>query len=124
MPNKKTLRQNQCLSEYEEQKLLVKYLELKGYKFSALPLDTFTKLWSVKMKNKAIGVRAGVPDLMIIVKSKLIFIELKRTKGGVVSEFQKDWLEKLNKCVGISAYVCRGYEEAKNIIENTTLPKC
>lgn len=111
-------KNTQQLSEYEEQKLLVQYLELKCYKFSALPLDTFTKSWSVKMKNKAIGVRAGVPDLMIIIKSQLIFIEMKRTNGGVVSEFQKDWIDKLNKCDGISAYVCKGYEEAKKIIES------
>jgi hypothetical protein len=115
---KKTSSDNLCLSERQEQELLVRYLEIKGYKFSALPLDTFTKSWAVKMKNKAIGVRPGVPDMMIIVKSKLIFIELKRTKRGVVSDFQKDWLEKLNKCDGISAYVCKGYEEAKNIIES------
>ena len=117
MLKKKTPSQNQCLSERQEQELLVKYLEIIGYMFSALPLDTFTKSWAVKMKNKAIGVRPGVPDLMVIVKSKLIFIELKRTKGGVVSDFQKDWIERLNKCDGISAYVCKGADEAINIIE-------
>jgi hypothetical protein len=69
------------------------------------------------MKNKAIGVRAGVPDLMIIVKSSLLFIEMKRKKGGVVSVFQKDWLEKLDKLDNVYAVECKGYEEAVEVIE-------
>jgi len=104
------------LLENEEQKLLVKYLELKGYKFSALPLDTFTKSWSVKMRNKSIGVRAGVPDLMVIKENRLIFIEMKRSNGGVLSDYQKEWIKELNKCNKVEAYVCKGYEEAIEII--------
>ena len=118
MPTRKTQSKNTSISEYEEQKAFVQYLEIKGYKFSALPLDTFTKSWSVRMKNKAIGVRAGVPDLMIIVKNNLIFIELKRTKGGVLSEYQKEWNKELNNCNGIFAYVANGCDEAIKIIES------
>lgn len=106
------------LSEDDEQKLLVQYLELKGYKFSALPLSTFTKSWAVKMKNKAMGVRAGVPDLMVIVKNKLIFIEMKKVKVGRLSPLQKEWIEALNECDRVKAFTCWGFDEAKKLIEN------
>jgi hypothetical protein len=105
------------MTEEQEQILLVKYLQKKGVRFSALPLSTFTKSWAVKMKNKRMGVNAGVPDLMVIIKNKLIFIEMKRQKGGQVSEYQKKWIEDLNNCEGVSAFVCNGYDEAKAVID-------
>ena len=80
------MRDNQ---EYEEQKLVVKYLELKHIKFTAIPNSTFTKSWSVRVRNKVSGVRPGLPDLFMIINSIGIFIEMKRKKGGVVSEEQK-----------------------------------
>ena len=105
------------LTEDEEQKLFVEWLEYQNIKFSALPMSTFTKSWAVKNRNKAMGVRAGVPDLMLIIKNILIFIEMKRTKGGQVSEYQKEWIDRLNKCDGVSAYVCYGFDEAKKVVE-------
>lgn len=105
------------LTEEQEQCLLVDWLELKKYKFSALPLSTYTKSWAIKMRNKKMGVRAGVPDMMIIINDKLVFIEMKRTKGGVVSEEQKEWIDSLSKC-GINARVCKGFDEAKKFIES------
>jgi hypothetical protein len=71
------------------------------------------------VKLKALGVKPGVPDLHLPVKrgrySGLI-IELKKLKGGVVSEEQKDWLHHLNS-QGFCAVVCRGWEEAVNCIK-------
>jgi len=81
---------NSMQEEQIEQEALVKYLELKHIKFSALPLSTFTKSWGVKIRNKMMGVRPGVPDMMLIIKNKLLFIEMKRKKGGVVSQAQKE----------------------------------
>jgi len=101
------------LTEEQEQVILVNWLESNGYKFSALPLSTYTKNWGVKMKNKRMGVRAGVPDLMIIVNNRLVFIEMKRIKNSITSKFQKEWIESLNNCNGVGAFVCYGAEEAK-----------
>lgn len=106
------------LTEEQEQEIFVEYLEKNKLKFSALPLSTFTKSWAVKNRNKKMGVRAGVPDMMIIVKNKLVFIEMKRKKTGKISDYQKSWLEELNKCEGVQAFVCYGYEESKKIIDN------
>ena len=103
--------------EEQEQQLLVEYLELKKIKFSALPLSTYTKSWKVKNRNKRIGVRAGIPDMLCIVNNRLIFIEMKKEKGGVLSDYQKSWIDELNKCEGVMAVVCKGFNEAKKVID-------
>lgn len=106
------------LLEDDEQKLLVEWLEKtrKDIKFSALPFSTFTKSWAVKTRNKQLGVRAGVPDMMLVVKNQLIFIEMKRKKVGVVRPNQQEWIDALNAC-GVKTFVCYGYDEAKEVIE-------
>lgn len=111
------------LTEYEEQCLLVEYLEIKRLKFSKIAQETFTKSWGVKMKNKLSGLRRGVPDMIIIIPKKdslntLLFLEMKRTKGGVISPEQKSWIEELDQIPGVVARVANGYEEAKKIIDN------
>ena len=117
------MTKNTTLTEFEECKLLVEYLELKKIKFTHLAQSTFTKSWATKTKNRQLGVRAGFPDYAIIfdypsVKKKaLVFLEMKRTKGGVVSDEQKVWLEDLNDCNGVSAYIAKGFDEAKEIVD-------
>jgi len=109
-------------TEYEEACVLADWLRLNNILFSHIPHETFTKNWGTKMKNKRQGVSRGVPDYLCLVKSKkgyhLVFIELKRTKGGTVSKDQKAWIEALNKCDNCQAFVAKGAEHAINIIKN------
>lgn len=99
-------------TEYEEQVALVSWLDSKGLKYSSIPNSTFTTSWNQKRKNHMTGLRAGLPDLLIITPKGLLFVEMKRTKGGVVSLEQKSWIEELNKCNGVQAEVCLGCEAA------------
>lgn len=110
-------------SEYEEQVKLVVWLERNkgrfGIKFYAIPNGGYrTPTEAVKLKRT--GVSAGVPDLCIP-KSKGsyhgLYIELKRVFGGKVSDFQKEWIDYLNK-EGYYAIVCNGFEAAKKVIEH------
>ena len=67
---------------------------------------------------RAMGVRAGVPDLCLPVPIggyHGLFIELKRTSGGRVSADQKAWLDALQRR-GYRAVVCYGWEEAASEI--------
>ena len=98
-------------SEAEEQAMVVQYCILKKYKFWHTPNSTYTNSWRQKAHNRAMGVQAGIPDLFIIINNKLIAIEMKRTKGGVVSPAQKEWIETLNKA-GVPTQVCKGAQEA------------
>ena len=63
------------------------------------------------------GLNAGLPDLFLIINNKALFIEMKRIKKSVTSEFQKDWIEAINKCNGVNAYICYGFEEAKELVD-------
>ena len=108
--------------EEDEQAVLVEYLELKGLRFSAIAQSTYTKSWKQKMKNKKMGVRSGLPDLMVIIPNPeqniLLFIELKRIKGGAVKQSQNEWIDELNKVEGVIAKICYGAEEAIKFIES------
>lgn len=63
---------------------------------------------------KAQGVKAGVPDLFLPVPRggyHGLYIEMKRQKGGRVSDDQKDWIAFLT-AQGYRTAVCKGAEEA------------
>ena len=64
------------------------------------------------------GVKAGVPDLFLPVARggyHGLFIELKRKRGGKVSDEQASWIVQLNQ-KGYLAVVCAGWEEAARMI--------
>lgn len=63
------------------------------------------------------GVSPGVPDLFIIVNARLIAIEMKRQKGGVVSTFQRKWITQLNNAL-VPTIVAKGAKEAIAFIES------
>ena len=68
---------------------------------------------------KAQGVKSGVPDMCLPVARNGyhgLYIELKRQKGGTVSETQKSWLTALAE-QGYKAVVCKGAEEAIRTIK-------
>lgn len=65
-------------------------------------------------RMKAEGLRAGVPDLFV--PEWRVFIEMKRQKGGRVSDDQADWLGYLAES-GYTCIVAKGYEDALNQLE-------
>ena len=74
----------------------------------------------VASKLKAEGVRAGVPDLFLAWANRQyggLFIEMKKPKGGRVSDVQKQYIELLTES-GYKAVVCMGWIEAKAAIED------
>lgn len=74
-----------CLvaKEHKEQYALVQNLRKKGICVFAIP--------NHQEQRKESGAVAGMPDLQVILKGgKVIWIELKRTKGGRLSDKQKE----------------------------------
>jgi len=59
---------------------------------------------------KAEGATPGVPDLCVPAWN--LWVEMKRTSGGVVSPVQKDWIAYLEG-IGHKVIVGRGFEDAK-----------
>jgi len=71
-------------------------------------------------KAKNSGMRKGYPDLFLPVARggyHGLYVELKRKKGGKVSDAQMWWLERL-ELQGYFSAVCRGYDEAVETIIN------
>ena len=129
--------------EDQEQEAFVQWLQLKGYPHFRVPNETYTKSHKQRIKNKKLGVSSGVPDLAVVVPntgtrrvyvetldsddsadydqpiSRLVFIEMKRRKGGVTSANQKKWIKTLNEA-GIQTVVCKGCDAAIEFIESIT----
>ncbi len=112
--------------EEQEQETFVKYMEIlqkskKILKFTAIPNSTRTPYVWVRAKQIRQWVRAGLPDLFIIYKKndlkKAVFIEMKRKQGGTVSKDQKEWIKLLNETDGLQAFVAKGFDEAKQILD-------
>lgn len=68
---------------------------------------------------KAQGVKAGVSDIFLPVPRNEyhgLWIEMKREKGGRVTEAQTEWIARMRE-QGYCAVVAHGFEEAKGAIE-------
>jgi hypothetical protein len=101
-----------------EQRIVVDYLRIRGIPHWRTPNETYTKSWSQKAKNKALGVSPGICDLFVALEGiGLLGLEMKRTKGSVTSQAQKDWIKILNTIPGIEARICKGANEAISFIE-------
>jgi len=112
-------------TEAEEQKIVIEYLELKGYKFTAIPNSTYTTSWKQKRHNTDMGLRSGLPDLFIILPNHILFLEMKRIKKSTVSKEQEEWIKAINglKLKNISASVAYGADQAIQIIETIVCEK-
>ena len=68
---------------------------------------------------KAEGVSPGVPDLFV--PEWLLWVEMKKESGGIVSPVQKDWIAYLES-IGHRVIIGRGFEDAKRQIESVKKP--
>jgi hypothetical protein len=105
-------------SEAFEHKRVLMYLEL-GEKqgrwiFSHLASESSSK--SQRIKNARNGLKKGLPDFLVCAPTRVLFIELKKRKGGKVSPEQKVWIAALS-AAGCPATVARGFDEAKAFLE-------
>lgn len=113
-PNLSPLEDAEC-------KAFVQYLEIlqaQGHDiiFSHMANETFTKSWKTKNRNKAMGVRSGLPDYIIIINGLVVWLEMKRKTGGVISATQKEWLERLENAAQV-VHVARGLDEAIEVVK-------
>ena len=108
--------------EEAEQLALVQWLELHKIKYTHVPNEGKHKV-QYRVKQKRLGVKAGVPDLLIFDPPPAYpdnfgtAIELKRRKGGTVSLEQSMWLNDLRDR-GWAVAVCRGATEAIEFLES------
>lgn len=109
--------QNNSPTEHQEAVAFAWWLRQNGIPFHHSPNETYTKSWNQKRKNKVEGTARGFPDYVLFLPSGTLYIELKRVKGGVLSEHQKEWLLIINDTPGSEAHVAHGAEEAIEIVK-------
>ena len=122
-------------TEAQEQQKLVKWLRLKKI-FHFAPINenqgSFTnrKVAMIQeAKAKSMGKIKGTSDLVVMLPNKILFIELKRAKRKLKSgkystshtKTSPEQLEFLQTVVDdfdyADAFVCYGFEEAREFIE-------
>ena len=110
-------------TEAEEQAAFIEWAELYRQKYPELAMlyhvpngGSRHKLEAVNLKRQ--GVKKGVPDLCLPVARRgyhSLYIEMKRSKGGRLTQEQKGWIQNLRN-YGNLAIVCEGAELAKKAI--------
>lgn len=112
-----------CPSESTEQICLFRWAAAERHRYPELALLFHIPNGGKRGKAeasifKAEGVKAGIPDLCLPVARggyHGLYIELKRQRGGKVSPEQKEIIRQLTG-QGYMAEVCRGWEEAADLI--------
>ena len=112
---------NLCPTEFQEQCTVIDFLELmlrskKILAFTAIPQNMWTTSWKQKWTQKREGVRKGFPDIVVVTNKTVLFIEMKRVKGGEVQPEQKNWHDILGGKQSVSA-ICYGAKPAMDLIE-------
>ena len=118
------VKRNTSPLERDEQELLFEWAEYAACKHPeiammyAIPNGEYRAPKTARNLHLQ-GVKAGVPDMCLPVPRGgygALYIELKRKRGGRVSEQQRVWIDALNR-VGNRAVICYGFDEAKKAIE-------
>lgn len=111
-------------TEAEEQATLIHWLDWMGLRYHHSPNETGSSMEARRraIRMKRMGTSPGFPDLVITIPpirsvtgdGFMLCIEMKRRKGGVLSQEQRAWIDAINglENEGIAAYVCRGAQEA------------
>jgi hypothetical protein len=109
-------------SELAEQQRLRKtlYYLAPSVMVVAVPNAARRTVWEAR-RAKQEGLAAGFPDLMAIWPGGIAFVEMKRLKGGTVSENQREWIERLQG-FGFPAAVCRGADAAIAFLREAGAP--
>jgi hypothetical protein len=99
------------------QRQIVQYLALMGIFFFSVPNENAGggKGAMIRMqKYRAMGLRPGVSDLVVLLPSRIVFIEVK-TATGRQSENQKRF-EALVTSLGFEYYVVRSVDDVSNVL--------
>lgn len=110
-------------TESEEQRTLFRWATLQSLKHPELALmfhvpNEGKRSKVVGGRMKAEGLKSGVPDIFLPVprgEYHGLFIEMKRIRGGAVTDCQKLWIHDLAH-QGYKAVVCRGWQNAADEI--------
>jgi VRR-NUC domain len=109
--------------EYDEQVAIIEWCDCHP---DPRPRRIYSHLNGVRLHPKvakdakAAGARKGIPDLFLPIPEGYyhgLYIELKRTKGGILSMDQEEYIQVLRDW-GYRVEVCYGAQQAIEAIKN------
>lgn len=106
-------------TEQQEQFVAVNWLRKRNILFYHVPNGGYRD-YREAAKFKRLGVQPGVPDICVPVARKGyhgLYIELKRVKGGALSETQQWWRDQLI-AEGYLWYEAKGAADLIEFVEN------
>ena len=106
MKDKTDVKEKVNLKEKAVENKIKKWLKDKGY-------------WYFKVHG-SIFQPAGIPDILACINGKFVAVEVKRTKGGIVSALQKAQIEKIKENGGIAG-VANSMDEFLEILKEGKL---
>lgn len=110
-------------SEESIQRSIASYLDVAlpaGCWYTAInPIPGKTKIAAAR--SKAMGMKAGVPDLLIIWHGKPIFIEVKK-EGGYLSKVQKEIHDHI-RAAGAEVYTGRSIDDVIETLQEQEYEK-
>lgn len=101
--------------EHLLQTSIIQYLRLKKILVFAVPNGAKRNLFVAK-QLKDEGVLAGVSDLIIVLKNKVVFVEIKTNKGRQ-QKTQKEFQKKVEE-LGHDYLIWRSIDDAIRFVEN------
>ena len=102
----KDIKEKAGLKEKAVENKIKKWLKDKGY-------------WFFKVHG-SIFQPSGIPDILACINGKFVAVEVKRTKGGIVSPLQKAQIAKIKENGGIAG-VATSMEEFLEILKEGRL---
>lgn len=116
---------NNTLTEEQECFIFVEWLRYNNIKAAHISNESRSSSRAAMIRGaklKRMGQSKGYWDYAVYVpqkdgKTKLIMIEMKRAKGGSVSEEQKEW-GKVYESAGIPCKICKGADEAIEFVKS------
>lgn len=82
----------------------------------SVPNEAIQKMaWKQINTFKAMGLKSGVSDVIVLMEGKVLFIEFK-TEKGVQTPKQRDFQQGVEK-LGFDYHICRSLEEFQKIIK-------
>lgn len=111
-------------TEHQEHVTLARYLDLieattHGFFWSTIRHGTAMSP-AARGQRKAAGTKPGMPDILITFNGRPVFIELKRSKGGEVSEAQRECHQRL-MLAGAVVVVAKGAGPAIDFVKTNLL---
>ncbi len=102
-------------TEDQEQRTVAQFLDLLGFRWSHTPNEGKRNVAN-GARLKAAGMKKGCPDILIFDRPPDsdyvgVAIELKRQRGGRLSDEQREWLDALTER-GWLTRCCKGADEA------------